>query len=361
MKTNRFWQLVAMATVVMGLSSCSNDENVEGNNATSSELKIVASMSPILELNTRAAYDLQSTSIYNGDFTKVGAYIWKSGTTVASTSPAYGYQNLQMTTGTPDDPTTPTYYTLTNTDTDFYFPADLANVDVYLYAPWNSTAADVDMVSPAFTVSADQSTDANYVASDFIYGKATASYTGTDAKTAKVTMYHALSKIILKVIPAAGIDISGLTELKLTGVKKTTQIRMANAPSTSMTVGANTTDHVAEASTSDGDGTDVIVTNATNFDVDDARDYGVAAIIPPQALTALGISCTISGKTATIPLAGLTYDVSETPTAIGTFMPGKVYTITLNVKTGILAVQLLSIYPWEYGNGVAGSQLDLDF
>jgi len=359
MKTNRFWQLVAMATVVMGLSSCGNDENVEGNNDTSSELKIVASMSPILELNTRAAYDLQSTSIYNGDFTKVGAYIWKSGSTAASTSPAYGYQNLQMTNGTPD-PTTPTYYTLTKTGTDFYFPADLANVDVYLYAPWNETAANGTMVSPAFTVSADQSTDANYVASDFIYGKATASYTGTDAKTANVTMYHALSKIILKVVPAAGVDISGLTELKLTGVKRTTSIRMANAPSTSMTVGTNATDHVDVASTPEGNGTDVIVTDGTNYVLADARDYGVAAIIPPQALTDLGLSCTISGKTATKSLANLTYDVGGDDTPIGSFLPGKVYTITLNVKTGILEVQLISIYPWESGNGV-GSQLDLDF
>ena len=359
MKTNRFWQLIAMVTVVMGLSSCSNDENTE-NASNSSELKIVASMAPVLKLTTRAAYDLQSTSIYGGDFTKVGMYIWKSGATAASTSPAYGYQNLQMTTGTPDDVTTPTYYTLTKTGTEFYFPADLADVDVYLYAPWNSTAANETMVSPAFTVSADQSAAADYVASDFIYGKATASYTGTGAKTAKVTMYHALSKIILKVNPAAGVDVSGLTELKLTGVKRTTSIRMANAPSTSMTVGTATTDHVDVASTTSGDGTDVIVTNATNYVLADARDYGVAAIIPPQALTGLGISCTISGKTATKSLANLTYDDGGDDTSIGSFLPGKVYTITLNVKTGILEVQLISIYPWESGNGV-GSQLDLDF
>lgn len=359
MKTNRFWQLIAMATVVMGLSSCSNDEKTE-NGSNSSELKIVASMAPVLKLTTRASYNLQSTSIYNDDFTKVGMYIWKSGTTVASTSPAYGYQNLQMTTGTPDNSTTPTYYTLTKTGTDFYFPADLANVDVYLYAPWNETAANGTMVSPAFTVSADQSTDANYVASDFIYGKATASYTGTYAKTAKVTMYHALSKIILKVIPAAGIDVSGLTELKLTGVKKTTQIRMANAPSTSMTVGANTTDHVAEASTSDGDGTDVIVTNSSNFSTADAANEGYAAIIPPQALANLGISCTISGQTATMSLNGLTYFADASEIEIENFLPGKVYTITLNVKTGTLAVQLISIQNWAEGNG-SGSALDLDF
>ena len=343
--------LAAMATAAICLPSCSNEETPEKTEKPA-ELKIIASINPTIDITTRAAYNLQSTSIYNNDFTKLGMYIWKHGATTATTSaPAYnGYQNIHMDTGTPN--TSPNYYTISKSGSTFLFPIDNTDVDVYLYAPYNSTAADNTMVSPAFTVADDQSTDANYVASDFIYGMATAVYT-TD-KTASVTMYHALSKIILKVVPASGVSVAGLSELKLTGVNRTTQIRMANAPSASMTVGTATTDHVATATAASG--TDVIVTNTSNFVAADAETNGVAAIIPPQALTNLGISCTVDAKTATKTLAGLTYDTSNTVTE---FLPGKVYTITLNIKTSGIEIRLISITDWVSGNG-SGSSLDLD-
>lgn len=354
MKKNYFMLLAAMATAAICLPSCSNEETPEKTEKPA-ELKIIASINPTIDITTRAAYNLQSTSIYNDDFTKLGMYIWKHGATTATTSaPAYnGYQNIQMSTGTPDNNTNPNYYTISKSGSTFLFPIDNTDVDVYLYAPYNSTAADNTMVSPAFTVADDQSTDANYVASDFIYGMATAVYT-TD-KTASVTMYHALSKIILKVVPASGVSVAGLTELKLTGVNRTTQIRMANDPSSGMTVGTATTNHVATATAASG--TDVIVTNTSNFVAADAATNGVAAIIPPQALTNLGISCTVDAKTATKSLStGLTYDTTGSVTE---FLPGKVYTITLNIKTSGIEIRLISITDWDSGNG-SGSSLDLD-
>ena len=357
MKRKSIYLFAALATATFSLSSCSNDDSAESVNSPA-ELKITAEMYPAIEVNTRAAYNLQSTSIYNNDYTKIGMYVWKTGATAATTSaPVYsGYQNIQMTTGTQATPPD-TYFTITKTGTSFFFPVDNSNVDVYLYAPYNSTAADADMMTPYFTVADDQSTDANYLASDFIYGKATAYYS-TD-KTANVTMYHALSKIILKVVPVSGVTFSSLTNLKLTGVNRTTKIRMDNAPSTSMTVGTNSTDHVdvATAATS----TDVIVTDASTFNATTAASDGVAAIIPPQPLTSLGISCTIDGKTATAVLTGLTYNDGTNPNAeISSFAPGKVYTITLSVKTGSLVVKLIAIQDWDSGNG-NGSTLDLTF
>ncbi len=359
MKRNSIFLFAVMAATAISMSSCSSEEMPDTNQQVSpAELRITAIMAPTLEVSTRATHNLQGTSIYNNDFTKIGMYVWKTGETEATTSaPVYsGYQNVQMSAGTPD--ASATYYTITKSGTSFYFPVDNSAVDVYLYAPWNNTAAGANMVSPSFTVQDDQSTDDNYVASDFIYGKATASYTGTNAKTAEVTMYHALSKIIFKVVPASGVTFSSFTELKLTGVNRTTQVRMANAPSSSMTVGNNTTDHVAIATAASS--TDVIVTNYSNFVAPDAANDGVAAIIPPQSLTSLGVSCTIDGKTATANLSGLQYDNSGTPTTISDFQPGKVYTITLNVKTGALDVRLIAIHDWDSGNG-DGSSLDLTF
>lgn len=349
-----------MATALTALPSCSSDDAAEATDNTPAELRINASMVASMGSVTRAGHAIQNTSLINYD--NIGIYVWYSDYTAAkTTSPTYnGYANDKIASHTADATTTNFPYTLTPT-TPMYFPVDNHSLDVYLYTPYNgSFVADASMVTPAFTVSDDQSGQTNYVASDFLYGMATASYTGTNAKTAEVTMYHALSKIIIKVVPASGVTFSSLTELKLTGVKRTTKIRMANPPSTSMTVGSAATDNVDEAYTETGDGTDVIVTDATNVAAADIENDGVAAIIPPQALSGLGVSCTIDGQTATNSLSGLTYDVSGTPTAIGTFLPGKVYTITLNIKTGALDVKLVAIYDWEEGNG-SGSSLDLNF
>lgn len=356
MKSNRFWLFAAMAAVVIGLPSCSSDEETAEGNISPAELKITASMAPSIELTTRAGYDVQSTTL--NDYTNIGIYVWYGGQTTVNASPVYnGYANDKVASATADATSGNFPYTLTPTTTPMYFPVDNHAVDVYLYTPYASTfVANASMVTPDFTVEADQSTDANYIASDFLYGKATANYT---SKTAEVTMYHALSKILLKVVPASGVTFSTLTELKLTGVNRTTKIRMANDPS-SMTCGTAATDHVdvATAVTTGTNPTDVIVTKSFTTGTTDVN--GVAAIIPPQALTGLGISCTIDGKTATASLNGLTYDVSGTPTAISNFEPGKVYTITLNVKTGGLDVKLIAIQDWVAGNG-SGSSLDLNF
>ena len=355
MKSNRFWLLATMAAVVISIPSCSSDDESAENSASPAELKIMASMAPSIELTTRAGHDVQSTTL--NSYTNIGIYVWYSGQTTVNASPVYnGYANDKVASATADATSTNFPYTLTPTTTPMYFPVDNHAVDVYLYTPYaNTFVADANMVTPDFTVQADQSTDANYIASDFLYGKATANYTN---KTAQVTMYHALSKIILKVVPASGVTFSTFTELKLTGVNRTTKIRMANDPSSGMSVGSNTTNHVATATAATG--TDVIVTNSANFVASTAASDGVAAIIPPQSLTSLGVSCTIDGKTAVASLSGLTYDVSGTPTTISSFDPGKEYTITLNVKSGALDVKLIAIQPWVAGNG-SGSSLDLNF
>ena len=357
MKSNRFCLFAALAAVVISLPSCSSDEETAEDNTSPAELKIMASMAPSIELTTRAGHDVQSTTL--NSYTNIGIYVWYSGQTTVNASPVYnGYANDKVASATADATTNNFPYTLTPTTTPMYFPVDNHDVDVYLYTPYASSfVATNTMVTPDFTVQDDQSTDVNYIASDFLYGKATANYS---TKTAQVTMYHALSKIILKVVPASGVTFSNLTELKLTGVNRTTKIRMANDPSSGMSVGSNTTNHVdvATAVTTGTNPKDVIVTKSFITGTTDVN--GVAAIIPPQALTNLGVSCTIDGKTATANLSGLTYIVSGTPTAISNFEPGKVYDITLNVKTGGLDVKLIAIQDWVAGNGI-GSSLDLNF
>ena len=361
MKRKSIYLFAALATAAFSLSSCSNDESAESVNSPA-ELKITAEMYPAIDISTRAAYNLQGTT--PASFTNIGIYVWYNGYKAAkTTAPSYaGYANDRVASYTDLGSGSGPYSLTPTTNPTMYFPIDNADVDVYLYAPYNSTAADANMMTPDFTVADDQSTDANYLASDFIYGMATADYdAASDPKIAKVTMYHALSKIILKVVPASGVSVSGLSELKLTGVKRTTIIRMANDPSAGMTVGSTNANHVDDAKTLTGNGTDVIVTNTSNFNATVASSNGVAAIIPPQALTSLGVSCTIDNKTATKTLSGLTYNNGTNPSAsLTNFLPGKVYTITLNIKTTGIEIRLISITDWDPGNGTAGSELDLD-
>ena len=368
--------IAALATAMAGFTSCSNDDVDQATGPA--ELKISASFEPSISL-TRAAYDLQGTTVCapsaptTTDYTQIGIFVWYTGKTDKDAKYA-GYYNVRATggsaAGTGD--TYPTDIILSTTDP-LYFPVDNSAVDVYLYAPFTATTDDGGtppvITGPVnssmefdFTVKADQSADADYIASDFIYGKATAPYSGSSApnldKTARITMYHAMSKIILKVVPADGVSVNGLSELKLTGVNRVTKIRMANQPSATMTCGSTSTDHVDVATAATGTNPkDVIFTKAYSAAI---TSNGVAAIIPPQDLptsagAGLGISATIDGKTATADLYGL----KDGTTPITAFEPGKVYTITLNVKGSVLEVRYVEIQDWVPGNS-SGSSLDLD-
>lgn len=354
MKKNYFC-LLALATALLQLSSCSSsdDPNTPDSNTGPAELKITANMQvSVSQAQTRGAYNLQGTTL--NDMENIGIYAWKKGQTAPVTSYA-GYANNKVASYT--GASAP--YTLSPT-TPIYFPVDNSDIDVYLYAPYNaSPTVDDDMVMN-FSIQSDQSTDANYILSDYLFGKATAVNDGAVLpavnKRADVTMYHALSKIILKIEAPVGVSVAGLSNLMITNVKPDTQIRMANGSAADMTVGSDPTDdHLAEASGTPGD---VIVTTGTDFDPTVAKNNGYAAIIPPQLMTSMGISITVDGKTATASLAsGLNYGAG--PTNITTFDPSKVYTITLKVSGGeALSIQLVEIKDWVSGNG-NGSELTL--
>ena len=349
--------IAALATAMAGFTSCSNDDVDQATGPA--ELKISASLEPSVSL-TRAAYNLQGNTLYGTstapgtpDYTRIGIFVWYTTKTTSDTKYA-GYYNVQATGGSTITSSTDIKL---STSTPLYFPVDNSNVDVYLYAPYtgstSSSPVNTSMQYVDFTVAADQSDDADYIASDFLYGKATAVYASTPAaatdKIASVTMYHAMSKIILKVVPADGVSVTGLSELKLTGVNRKTTINMSVDPSTSMTL---STGQVGTATAVTG-ATDVTI--ATSYVPGTTNTNGVAAIIPPQALTSLGISAKIDGKTATKSLNGL----QNGTTPITAFEPGKVYTITLNVKGSVLEVRYVEIQDWVPGNS-SGSSLDLD-
>lgn len=334
--------LTAAMAAALTIVSCSNDESASLPQSPA-ELKISASMVPSLEVNTRAGYDLQSQSLE--DFTKIGIYVWYTGETGAKASaPAYaGYENDKVASYSGTGP-----YDLTPTST-MYFPVNNADVDVYLYAPYKDTPTQTAMCMD-HTVSTDQSLTADYVASDFIYGKAIADYDAlSDPKKAKVTMYHAMSKIIFKVVNN-GVDPNNMTEITLNNMFTKTTIRMPqniNNTAPYLTCGSNSTDNVDLANTL----ADIKVWGTTGtgaVPVADTQTNGVACVVPPQTTSTspkAEVSIKVDGKTATADFSGKN------------LAPGYVYTYNLNLVGQTLTITLVSITNWESG----GAASDLTF
>lgn len=330
--------LTAAMAAALTIVSCSNDESASLPQSPA-ELKISASMVPSLEVNTRAGYDLQLE-----DFTKIGIYVWYTGLTGAKTSaPAYaGYANDKVASYSGSGP-----YDLTPTST-MYFPVDNADVDVYLYAPYKDTPTQTAMCMD-HTVSTDQSLTADYVASDFIYGKAIADYDAlSDPKKAKVTMYHAMSKIIFKVVNN-GVDPTNMTDITLKNMYIKTTINMPQDISNTapyLTCGSNSTDNVTLPNTL----ADIKVwgTGTGAVSVADTQTNGVACVVPPQTTSIspkAEVSITVDGKNATADFSNKT------------LAPGYVYTYNLKLVGQTLTITLVSIKNWVSG----GDASDLTF
>ena len=314
--------IAALATAMTTFTSCINDDLDAGANAPA-ELKIAASLKA-QDAPTRAAYDLQGDEL--DDFTNIGIYAWYTGNTAAkTTAPAYaGYENIKVSAATPDGTSGNYPYTLTPTipatSNKMFFPTDNADVDVYLYAPYIASPTQTNMVMD-FAVQTNQDEKADYIASDFLWGKATAPYATT--KKASVTMAHALTKIIFKVVPATGIDVSGMTNITLKTVNTATTVNLGTGATSAATTSGNITVWTSTAGTN-------------TVSLADTQTNGVACIIPSQAITAstTQISVAISGTTKDVYLPAVTLD------------PAKVYTYNLKIYGADLGLELAAITDW---------------
>lgn len=332
MKKKSIYLIAELATAMFSVTSCFYDNDFESSDKAA-ELKISASLKT-LEAQTRAAYNLQGSTL--DDYTNIGIYAWYTGNTAAKTSaPAYaGYENVKVKTATADATSGNFPYTLTptiaSTSDKMYFPTDNADVDVYLYAPYNASPTQTNMVMD-FTVQADQQEKADYIASDFLWGKATAPYATT--KKAQVTMAHALTKIIFKVVPATGIDVSGMTNITLKTVMKSTTVNLGTGATTTATNSGNITVWTSTAGTN-------------TVSLADTQTNGVAVIIPSQTIAAntTDISVTIGTTTKDVHLPA------------GTLDPAKVYSYNLKILGADLGLELTAITDWVSG----GSATDVE-
>lgn len=323
MKKNFVYLVAALATTSLAITSCGNDADQPNTSVSApKEINLTASLGASVKNKTRAESGLQSESI---DFTNVGIYVYDEGYLEASDDYT-GYENatVKSFTFTEDEK-----FQLTPNDV-MYFPLNQEKkIDVYLYAPYaeapslDTSAGKMEMT---VSVSSDQNANEDYIASDFLYGKTTAAY-NADGKV-DVTLNHAHSKLVFKVLASEGYSLGKVTNISLAGITKKTVINIGTGD--------------CKPSTKSSDRGGIVVAEPASESDDDiaafkekiGKDGGVACIIPAQTgVSASKITIEMDGKTAYASLKDVKFE------------PGNMYTYTLTV-VGTQIIPRLTITPW---------------
>lgn len=113
-----------------------------------------------------------------------------------------------------------------NGSSTIYWKDGTTHADFYCYYPYNETVSDV--TAHAFSVKEDQSTEANYKGSEFLYGKALDK--APSETTVSITTYHAMSAMVIKLEAGDGFTATSLAnanaEVKINGVKTSANVNL---------------------------------------------------------------------------------------------------------------------------------------
>lgn len=150
------------------------------------------------------------TSFENGD--KVGIYV-------------VNQPNTLKASGNHADNIGFTYSGSWSAATTIYWKDETTKADFYCYYPYASSISSVEAYP--FAVKADQSSVANYKASDFLWGKATGVVPTKDA--VGITVKHAMSNVIVKLIAGNGYTAEDMASasVAICGLKTNSTINLA--------------------------------------------------------------------------------------------------------------------------------------
>lgn len=295
--------MIFAAIAALALTACSNDDEIKvgGDNA-------ILLTSSLNVAETRAATDIQTSAFDAGE--TVDVYITEN---EPGTNETHYNQPILATTKTGG--------ALDLQDGPYYYPTSGNGVNIYALYP--ATAATGEL----FTIKEDQSTDANYKASDLMYGKpATNNPVSPSANAVDIQFSHLLSKVTINLIAGANVTSLDGAKVELLGVK----------PSTTLTAGIN--GHSITAAS--GDATPITVMTATETVISGS------AIIVPQTLPEMFLQVTLDGATLTGKLA------SGAPELTAGY--AYTYDITVNMRGGALEIEG-SITPWTDGGTDSGT------
>lgn len=294
--------MILAAIAALALTACSNDDEVKvgGDNA-------ILLTSSLNVAETRAATDIQTSAFDAGE--TVDVYITEN---EPGTNETHYNQPILATTKTGG--------ALDLQDGPYYYPTSGNGVNIYALYP--ATAATGEL----FTIKEDQSTDANYKASDLMYGKPVANPVSPSTNAVDIQFTHLLSKVTINLIAGANVTSLDGAKVELLGVK----------PSTTLTAGIN--GHSITAAS--GNGTPITVMTATE------TVTSGSAIIVPQTLPEMFLQVTLDGATLT----------GKLDSGAPTLTAGNAYTynITVNMRGGALEIEG-SITPWKDGGTNSGT------
>lgn len=187
-----------------------------------------------------------------------------------------------------------TYNSGWQTDAPIYWKDNKTAADFYVYYPYMASISNVNAVS--FALRTNQSTEADYKANDFLWGK-TAGQTPTE-NAVSIQTRHLMSKIIIKLVPGDGFTAESLAAagpvVRINDVQTQATIDLANG----------------QVSPS-GSATTVQPYNTNNS--------WVAFLVPQTAGSTQLISVTVEDKT---------YNLNQ----VHTFVSGRADTFTVTVK-----------------------------
>lgn len=257
MKTKAFMAMAALALVA---AACNNDDEITDN--WNGEIRLSSGLEAQQTGTRSISTVLQGIQIAESNH--VGFFINENVEPSATASTTYT-QNLDYTANGSGG----------FSGTTVYFPQSGNGVNIYAYAPYKADLKPAD--GYAFTVKTDQSLDADYIASDLLWGQpmkeksdnpgtyVTANPVARTKNNVNVSFSHLLSKIEVELTAGSGLtpdDFKGAT-LSIQNTKPNTTLTLANG-------------NISEAS---GDAIDII---AAKYGTSTTPTLTAAAIVVPQ-------------------------------------------------------------------------------
>ena len=297
-----------LAAAALAMVACSNDESENNAVAQSEVISFTAGMAN--DGVTRAAVDIQGAAFATDELVNIEVTPSATGTMASKVYKA-GAASGNVNALTPNTGVTA-----------FTWPAT-GTVKIEAFYPSTVTSD-----ATTFSVETDQSGDVNYKKSDLMYSTSIAAQ-AKQATAVGLTFNHALTKIIVKLVPGNGITIANLKAATTTvelSAKKTVTKEASALWSTAAASGDATT----------------IIAGSTAATADDATvTTGAAAIIVPQTYAANADFITV--KTANDDQHKVTFKLSEAKT----FEAGKCYTYKLTVGLAGISLESTTITNWD--------------
>ncbi len=280
-----------LAAAALAFAACGNDETDNWNG----EIRLRSGLD--VQQTTRAGTTIQATQFENGE--NIDVYIEEATQGEQSATTTYD-KPLVYTTGSNGAMTPPT-------DKQPYYPSSGNGVNIFAVYP---KGISLTSGSGSFTIKEDQSDDANYKASDLMYGAPTTNPVSRQKAAVSLQFKHLLSKVTVELVSGDGSPSLDGATVELQNVK----------PSTTLTA-TNSSGSISEAS---GDTKAIKVMKATS------SSLSGSAIVIPQTLATSFIKVTL--KDGGVLTSNTLTDSSNSAINSVVLASGKAYKYTITVN-----------------------------